>query len=164
MKFRIVRVGFWILTAVAIVGFAGVARLKGQGDVPPIMHRAELVYSGAGSTRVAGLKATDTFANLSIPWEKAFRQVRDELPTALERSGPNGPFLIVPQTRGGRVMLAEFPERAITIKAGKLAKVDGKLVIMKGTLGTWSHIQVQDYRQPSVLESAFHWLGDRLGI
>jgi len=140
------------------------ARLNVQGDVPPIMHRAELVYSGAGTTRVAGLKATDTFANLSMPWEKALNQVRNELPTALERTGPNGPFLIVPQTRGGRVLLAEFPERAITIKAGKLAKVNGELVVIKGTLGSWSHIQVQDYRQPSVLESAFLWLGDRLGI
>jgi hypothetical protein len=164
VKIRKARIGFGILAAIAILGFAGMARLKGPGDVPPIMQGAELVYSGVGSTRVAGLKATDTFANLAMPWEKALSQVRNEIPTALERAGPNGPFLIVPQKKNGRVLLAEFPERAITVKAGKLAKLDGKLVVVNGTSATWSHIQVQDYRQPSVLESAFLWLGDRLGI
>jgi hypothetical protein len=164
VKLRRASIGVGLATVIAVLGLVGSARLRGQTATSRILESAEMVYSGASATKIAGLQSTETYANVFMPWQKAFDQVLSDIPTALERNGSRGPYLIVPQTKNGRVLLSEFPEQAISIKPGKLARVDGKLVVLKGTGASWAHVQIQDYRQPSVLESAFNWLGDRLGI
>lgn len=129
-----------------------------------LLEKGELVYSGRGNAKIAGLNTTETFMNVPMNWEDAVEKVRKELPTAIEREDSNGPYFVVPQVHNGRVRLSEFPEQSITIRPGKLSRVGARMMVRFDTGDTWAHVQVQDFRQPSALESAFNWIGDRIGI
>lgn len=150
------------LTVVALAAFVRMTDTVVPGL--SILEKGELVYRGKGDSAMAGLTSTDTFMNVSMNWEEAVEKVRKELPTAIEREDSSGPYFVVPQMRNGRVLLSEFPEQSITIRPGKLSRAGARMMVRLDTGDTWAHIQVQDYRQPSALESAFNWIEDRIGI
>jgi hypothetical protein len=129
-----------------------------------ILQKGEMVYSGKSASKLAGLSATETFLNVPMNWEDAVAKVKKEIPSAIERSDENGPYFVVPQTQNGRVRLAEFPEQSITVRPGRLLRVGARMMVRADSGDSWAHVQIQDFRQPSALESAFNWIGDRLGI
>ena len=128
------------------------------------LRSGQVVYAGNTATRYPGLKATEYFMNVPQNWKEAVKQVRKELPQAIERTGEDEPYFVVPQIENGRVRLSEFPEQSITVRPGKLQRVGARMMVLVGTGQDWSHIEVQDFREPSALESAFNWLGTKLGI
>ena len=128
------------------------------------LQKGEMVYSGKSASKLAGLSATETFLNVPMNWEDAVTKLKKEIPTAIEREDENGPYFVVPQVQRGRVRLAEFPEQSITVRPGRLMRVGARMMVRADSGGSWAHVQIQDFRQPSALESAFHWIGNRLGI
>jgi hypothetical protein len=124
----------------------------------------EQIYSGKGVAKLAGISATQTFVNVPLNWEDAVARIKKEIPTAIERRDGDGPYFVVPQMRNGRVLLTEFPEQSITVRPGRVMRVGARMMVKADSGTEWAHIQIEDYRQPSALESAFNWLGDRLGI
>lgn len=146
---------------------SGWAFMRMSGTSVPqlsVLENGEFVYSGKGNTKIAGLNTTETFMNVPMNWEEAVAKIRKELPTAIEREDANGPYFVVPQVHNGRVRLSEFPEQSITIRPGKLSRVGARMMVRFDTGDNWAHVQVQDFRQPSALESAFNWIGDKIGI
>jgi hypothetical protein len=113
---------------------------------------------------MAGLPATETFMNVPMNWEDAVAKVKKEIPNAIERMGDEGPYFVVPQYKNGRIQLAEFPEQAIAVRPGRLMRVGARMMVRADSGENWAHVEIQDFRQPSVLESAFNWLGKELGI
>ena len=151
----------------ALIVVAGFAAMRLTNTALPglsILHKGEMVYSGKSASKLAGLNATETFLNIPMNWEDAVAKVKKEIPTAIERVDDNGPYFVVPQTLNGRVRLAEFPEQSITVRPGRLMRVGARMMVRADSGDSWAHVEIQDLRQPSALESAFHWIGDRLGI
>lgn len=137
-----------------------------QGGVPGLsfLEKGEMVYSGKTVAKLAGLKATETFLNVPMNWENAVLNLKKEIPSAIERNDGSEPYFVVPQMKDGRVRLSEFPQQSITVRPGRLVRAGARMMVQIDTGSNWSHVQIQDFRQPSALESAFNWLGDRLGI
>lgn len=151
----------------ALLFAAAFGFVRVTGSVVPslsILDKGELVYSGKGDAKVPGLNTTETFMNVPMNWEDAVAKIRREIPTAIEREDGNGPYFVVPQMKDGRVRLSEFPEQSITVRPGKLSRVGARMMVRLDTGDNWAHVQVQDFRQPSPLESAFNWIGDQFGI
>lgn len=148
-----------------LFGFVG-SRVANSG-IPELsfLKRGQVVYSTHTQGAYRGLNATETFMNVAVSADEALAQVRKELPIAIQREeSDEGPYFLIPQVKGGRILLSEFPEQKIAIRPGKLVRVGARMMVLVGTGDKWSHIQIQDYRQPSALESAFNWLGDKIGI
>ncbi len=165
MKKSRIAIKLGIGAAVFVVAVGAFMKMTGTTVLGlSILEKGELVYQGKGDSAIAGLSSTDTFMNVPMNWEDVVEKVRKELPTAIEREGSSGPYFVVPQIRNGRVLLSEFPEQAITIRPGKLSRAGARMMVRLDTGDNWAHIQVQDFRQPSALESAFNWLEDRIGI
>ncbi len=157
------RVG--IVTAIAaIIGFA--ALRVSSSTIPGIsfLAKGQVVYTGKAETKLAGLTATETFLNIPMNWEDAVQKVQREMPSAILREDGNGPYFVIPQTQNGRVLLSEFPQQSITVRPGKVMRVGARMMVGMDSGDTWAHVQIQDFRQPSALESAFNWLGDKIGI
>lgn len=152
---------------VALVALFGMVAVRmAQSELPGLsfLKQGEMVYSGRTTAKLAGLKATETFLNVPLNWEEAVKKIKQEIPTAIERRDGDGPYFVVPQLQNGRVKLAEFPEQSITVRPGRLVRVGARMMVRADSGSDWSHVQIQDFHQPSVLESTFNWLGDRLGI
>jgi len=159
-----IRIGV-VAGTLMFLGFVG-SRIANSG-VPEsgFLKRGQVVYSTHTQAAYRGLNATETFMNVPVSADEALTQVRKELPNAIQRDERDeGPYFLVPQMKDGRILLSEFPEQKIAIRPGKLVRVGARMMVLVGTGEKWSHIQIQDYRQPSALESAFNWLGDKIGI
>ncbi len=128
------------------------------------LKQGEKVYSGKGIAKLAGLTTTETFVNVPMNWEDVVAKVQKEIPTAIFRKDEDGPYFVIPQMQSGRVLVSEFPEQSITVRPGKLTRVGARMMVRADSGSDWAHVLIQDFRQPSPLESAFNWLGDRLGI
>lgn len=146
---------------------AGFAALRLSNTALPglsFLQKGEMVYSGKTASKLAGLSTTESFLNVPMNWEDAVEKVKKELPSAIERSDENGPYFVVPQMQNGRIRLSEFPEQSITVRPGRLVRAGARMMVRADSGDSWAHVQIQDFRQPSALESAFNWIGDRLGI
>ena len=157
--------GIGVAIGVTTLAAIGLLRL-GQSGMPggSVFQNGETIYTGKSVAKLAGLTATETFINVPNNWETVVAKVKREIPIAIERRDEDGPYLVVPQTRHGRVMISEFPEQSITVRPGRLTRVGARMMVRADSGTDWAHVQIQDFRQPSALESAFNWLGDRLGI
>jgi hypothetical protein len=152
---------------VALLAIVGVVAVRmAQSALPGLsfLKQGEVVYSGRTTAKLAGLKATETFMNVPLNWEDAVKKIKQEIPTAIERRDGDGPYFVVPQLHDGRVQLAAFPEQSITVRPGRLVRAGARMMVRADSGEGWSHVQIQDFHQPSVLESTFNWIGDRLGI
>jgi hypothetical protein len=155
------------LIGVAFGAIVGVAVLRlAPSKLPGLsfLQKGEVVYSGRTVASMAGLPATETFMNVPMNWEDAVAKVKKEIPSAIERQGEEGPYFVVPQYQNGRVRLTEFPEQSIAVRPGRLVRVGARMMVRADSGENWAHVEIQDFRQPSALESAFNWLGKKLGI
>lgn len=127
------------------------------------LKQGETIYS----SRIVASNApvTESYTNLPIDSKEAIKRIRQELPNAIERHDSEGQLsFVLPQMEGGRVLITEFPIQAISVRPGRLVRFGNRILVSKGSTDKWSNVQVLDYREPSALESAVHWLGDQMGI
>jgi len=129
------------------------------------MRNAEVVYTGRHSLGKNNAETTDTVANIPESWTDAVRHIEGELPQAIRRQDSEGSIsYVVPQFENGRMQIDEYPEQLIKVRPGRVVNNGSKLVVMNDSVKNWSHIEIEDFRGPSALESAFNWLGNRMGI
>jgi hypothetical protein len=161
------RIGKYLVIAAILGAFAMFAFGRVRNSSTPsvaIFESGEIVYSGKAPARFSGLDATETYLNVGSPMEQTIAQIKRDIPTAIERRRGEDRYLVVPQLRNGRVLIAEFPLQAITVRPGRLGRMGPRMMVGATTGDTWSHVLIEDFRQPSPLEAAFNWIGGKLGI
>lgn len=130
------------------------------------MRNAEVVYTGSHPIGKNRSMTTDMVANIPETLPNALRQIEEELPQAIRRNDGNEGTIsfAVPQFENGRMQIDEYPEQLIKIRPGRVIKKGSKLMVMNDTAKHWSHVEIADYRGPSALDSAFNWIGEKIGI
>jgi|GEM_PF-6459857 len=129
------------------------------------LRGGEIVYTGTSVDGHNRIRATDTLINVHAVADRAMELLRQEVPQAIQKVDEDGNVsFVLPQMEGGRMKIAEYPEQTIQVKPGRLVKDGSKIIVMNESAKVWSHVEIKDFRQPSAVESAMTWLGDRLGI
>ncbi len=129
------------------------------------LRNGEIVYSGAGQDGHNRVRTTETVVNVPSVATRTIDLVQQELPSAIRRLEDDGTVsFVLPQFENGRMQITEYPEQAIQVKPGRVVRQGSKLFVMNEANTLWSHVEIKDFRQPSALESAMTWIGDRFGI
>jgi len=125
-----------------------------------VLSRGEVVRSVAYRAGAPDVDATETFINIPMYYKDVARRIRQENPGAMSIDDPDGVKLVVPQVLSGRVQIFDAPKKSFTVLQGRTSPI-GTHVFGDHD---WTTVRVREFRRRNVLESAFAWIGDRLGI
>jgi hypothetical protein len=125
-----------------------------------VLSRGEVVRSVEYRAGSPDVDATETFINIPMDYKEVVRRIRQENPGAMSIDDSDGINLVVPQVLSGRVQIFDAPKKSFTVLQGRTSTIDTPVVGDQD----WTTVRVREFRRRNVIESAFAWIGDRLGI
>lgn len=107
------------------------------------------------------------FYNLRQDWKSVISSAIKESPLAVVRDseykGIDAHTVVIPREEAGRAKIFDTPEREITVIRGHFVLGESGIPIVRtDDDGTWSGIQVVEFRRPHLLDSASEWMGNAL--
>ena len=147
-----------LFVSAMILGLAGYFLVSANSSRVqlPILRQGTPVYVDRSIETGGTATVIESCFEIPMSSEEVLKELKAELPGAIERRGAEGYQLVLPRTDNGRVRVAEYPEISILVRDGRISRKSA------GAEPGWSHMVLREHRGPSVISGVWRWLSQRL--